>query len=234
MIDQDALATRKISLLMELRKWGVSDHRVLSAIERTPREVFLPEFLHGRAYDNVALPIDCGQTISQPLVVAVMTQALDLEDRNPRCLEIGTGSGYQAAILSRLCRRVYSIERHRDLFLRAQSYFKTLHLTNIVARHSDGSRGWPEQAPIDRIIVTAAAVDVPPVLADQLAEGGVMVVPVGDIYGEQQILQVRRTQDGFDHQSILSVRFVPLIEGNAEEKNTGKKAQEHPVRNTVM
>ena len=218
MIDPDALATRKISLLMELRKWGVSDRRVLSAIECTPREVFLPDLLHARAYDNVALPIECGQTISQPLVVAVMTQALDLGNRSPRCLEIGTGSGYQAAVLSKLCRRVYSIERHKELFLRAQNHFKILNVTNIVARHSDGSRGWPEQAPIDRIIVTAAAVDIPPVLADQLAEGGVMVVPVGDIYGEQQILQVRRTPDGFDHQSILSVRFVPLIEGDADEK----------------
>ncbi len=224
-MDPDALAARKISLLMELRKWGVSDRRVLAAIECTPREVFLPDFLHARAYDNVALPIECGQTISQPLVVGVMTQALDLGDHNPRCLEIGTGSGYQAAILSKLCRRVYSIERHRELFLGAQRHFKALHLTNIVARRSDGSRGWPEQAPIDRIIVTAAAVDIPPVLADQLAEGGVMVVPVGDIYGEQQILQVRRTQDGFDHQSILSVRFVPLIEGDAEEKG-GEKPSE--------
>ncbi len=206
------LEAKKIRLIMELRRSLVADTRVLSAIELTPRELFLPKALHERAYENLALPIDCGQTISQPFVVGVMTQALQVEDRM-RVLEIGTGSGYQAAILSRLCRRVYTIERYKRLMAQAEKRFAELSLTNISTRVGDGSTGWPEQAPIGRILVTAAAADVPPALADQLDEGGIMVVPVGEEYGNQQVLRITRTADGFDHEELLPVRFVPLVEG---------------------
>ena len=209
------LEAKKIRLIMELRRSWISDTSVLSAIELTSREAFLPEALHDRAYENVALPIDCGQTISQPLVVGVMTQALRMEERM-RVLEVGTGSGYQTAILSRLCRRVYTIERYKRLMAQAEKRFTELGLTNITTRVGDGSKGWPEQAPIARIIVTAAAADVPPALADQLDEGGIMIVPVGDEYGNQQVLRITRTADGFDHEELLPVRFVPLVEGKPD------------------
>ncbi len=209
------LEAKKIRLIMELRRSWISDTSVLSAIELTSREAFLPEALHDRAYENVALPIDCGQTISQPLVVGVMTQALRMEERM-RVLEVGTGSGYQTAILSRLCRRVYTIERYKRLMAQAEKRFAELGLTNITTRVGDGSKGWPEQAPIARIIVTAAAADVPPALADQLDEGGIMIVPVGDEYGNQQVLRITRTADGFDHEELLPVRFVPLVEGKPD------------------
>jgi protein-L-isoaspartate(D-aspartate) O-methyltransferase len=209
------LEAKKIRLIMELRRSWISDTSVLSAIELTSREAFLPEALHDRAYENVALPIDCGQTISQPLVVGVMTQALRMEERM-RVLEVGTGSGYQTAILSRLCRRVYTIERYKRLMAQAEKRFAELGLTNITTRVGDGSKGWPEQAPIARILVTAAAADVPPALADQLDEGGIMIVPVGDEYGNQQVLRITRTADGFDHEELLPVRFVPLVEGEPD------------------
>ena len=212
------LEAKKIHLIMELRRFWVSDTKVLSAIELTPRELFMPEVLRDRAYDNVALPIDCGQTISQPLVVGVMTQALRVEERM-RVLEVGTGSGYQSAILARLCRRVYAIERYKQLMAQAEKRFAELGLTNITTRVGDGSKGWPEQAPIGRILVTAAAADVPPVLANQLDEGGIMIVPVGDEYGDQQVLRVTRTADGFDHEELLPVRFVPLVEGEPDSKH---------------
>jgi protein-L-isoaspartate(D-aspartate) O-methyltransferase len=209
------LEAKKIRLIMELRRSWISDTSVLSAIELTSREAFLPEALHDRAYENVALPIDCGQTISQPLVVGVMTQALRMEERM-RVLEVGTGSGYQTAILSRLCRRVYTIERYKRLMAQAEKRFTELGLTNITTRVGDGSKGWPEQAPIARILVTAAAADVPPALADQLDEGGIMIVPVGDEYGNQQVLRITRTAAGFDHEELLPVRFVPLVEGEPD------------------
>ncbi len=209
------LEAKKIRLIMKLRRSLVTDTRVLSAIERTPRELFLPKALHERAYEDLALPIDCGQTISQPFVVGVMTQALQVEERM-LVLEIGTGSGYQSAILSRLCRRVYTIERYKRLMAQAEKRFAELSLTNITTRVGDGSKGWPEQAPIGRILVTAAAADVPPALADQLDEGGIMVVPVGEEYGNQQVLRITRTAAGFDHEELLPVRFVPLVEGEAD------------------
>ncbi len=209
------LEAKKIRLIMKLRRSLVTDTRVLSAIERTPRELFLPKALHERAYEDLALPIDCGQTISQPFVVGVMTQALQVEERM-LVLEIGTGSGYQSAILSRLCRRVYTIERYKRLMAQAEKRFAELSLTNITTRVGDGSKGWPEQAPISRILVTAAAADVPPALADQLDEGGIMVVPVGEEYGNQQVLRITRTAAGFDHEELLPVRFVPLVEGEAD------------------
>jgi protein-L-isoaspartate(D-aspartate) O-methyltransferase len=203
----------RIRLLMKLRTNGVTDTRVLSAIESIPREIFVPEAFRDKAYEDTALPIDSGQTISQPTVVAWMTWALQVGDRM-RVLEIGTGSGYQAAILSRLARMVYTIERHKDLLMVAEERFKYLKLSNIMTQLGDGSKGWKTAAPFDRIIVTAAASSVPVVLLDQLAENGIMVIPVGSST-EQILLRVEKTKEGIKQQHLMSVRFVPLIEKGA-------------------
>ncbi len=202
----------KIRLIMELRRHGITDARVLGAIERVPREAFVPDAFRGRAYENVALPIGRGQTISQPAVVGYMTQELDLGERM-KVLEIGTGSGYQGAILSRLCRRVYTVERSAELLRDAEKIFRDLRLNNITTRHGDGGGGWPEQAPFERIIVTAAAPDVPPALLGQLAPGGVMILPVGETSDTQQLIKCRRTEAGIDYESLWPVRFVPLVGG---------------------
>ncbi len=204
--------SRTARLILSLRQSGITDNRVLSAIESVPREMFVPEGLADRAYDDTALPIDCGQTISQPTVVAWMTAALEVGERM-KVLEIGTGSGYQAAVLSKLCRRVYTIERHRALLKQAEKRFQDLRLSNITSRVGDGTRGWPEQAPFDRIIVTAAAAGPPPALLDQLAVGGVMVLPLGDPDGDQSLIRLRRDAQIFHRERIFGVRFVPLIEG---------------------
>ena len=209
------VASRKIRLVMELRNAGVVDTAVLSAIERTPRECFVMETFRERAYENSALPIGLGQTISQPLVVAMMTAALALNDRH-KVLEIGTGSGYQTAILSKLCRRVYTIERHKPLLRQAEAQFEALRIRNVTTRAGDGWKGWPEQAPFDRIIVTAAADELPRALCDQLADGGIMVIPVGRTGGEQQLLRVTRTDNGIETESLGDVRFVPLVRGNGD------------------
>jgi protein-L-isoaspartate(D-aspartate) O-methyltransferase len=203
-------ANDKIRLLMRLRREGVTDTRVLSAIESIPREVFVDERFRDQAYEDTALPIDSGQTISQPTVVAWMTWALQVGERM-KVLEIGTGSGYQAAILSKLCRRLYTVERHKDLLRQAEKRFEELRLRNVTTRAGDGSKGWPEVAPFDRIIVTAAAGEVPKALLEQLSVGGVMVVPVGEQGNEQILLRIQRTEDGFDTQHLMNVRFVPLI-----------------------
>lgn len=207
----------KIRLLLELRQGGVTDTRVLSAIEGVPRERFVAQPFQDKAYLNTTLPIGKHQTISQPQVVGLMTQALDVTDRM-KVLEIGTGSGYQAAVLAPLCRRLYSVERYKDLLVEAESRFSELGLTNIVTIVGDGSKGWPEQAPFDRIIVTAAAADVPPVLVDQLAVGGIMVVPVGHGTAEddQRLLKVTRTDDGAEVEDLGTARFVPFIEGEGD------------------
>ena len=203
---------RKIRLIMALRRSGVTDTKVLAAIERIPREMFVPPSFLDQAWEDTALPIDLGQTISQPLIVALMTQALELSDRH-RVLEIGTGSGYQAAVLSRLCRRLYSIERLRPLLHEAEKRFHQLRLHNITTRHGDGTRGWPEAAPFHRIMVTAASGPEPPKdLTEQLAVGGVMVIPLAaGTYGEQRVVRVRRTDQGFDREDLWPVRFVPLL-----------------------
>lgn len=195
---------------MYLRSGGVHDTRVLAAIERIPREAFTPESMRDQAYENTTLPIGCHQTMSAPLVVGTMTQALAVDQRT-KVLEVGTGSGYQAAVLSRLCRRVYTIERYRELLEAAEKRFSALAITNITAKVGDGTLGWREQAPFERIIVTAAATDVPPVLADQLSVGGVMVVPVDDGTGEPRLLRVVRTVNGLDIDDMGEIRFVPLI-----------------------
>ncbi len=207
---------------MELRRAGISDTGVLSAIERIPREAFVPGPFQDQAYENRSLPIGHGQTLSQPQVVALMTQALGAGPRS-KVLEIGTGSGYQSAVLSRLCRRVYTIERYRELLREAESRFAALRLHNITTRRGDGSRGWPAQAPFERIIVTAAAADVPGELLDQLAVGGIMVLPIGQRGREQVLLRVRRDGSGIVEEPLGPVRFVPLVGGAPPEDEQGQR-----------
>ncbi len=208
---------RVIRLIMELRQQGITDTQILSVIERIPRENFVLPAFSGQAYENTALPIAQGQTISQPYVVAFMTDALKLGERQ-RVLEIGTGSGYQAAVLSKLCRRVYTVERYRSLLQVAEARFKQLGLHNIVTRHGDGVNGWPEQAPFERIMVTAAAEQVPETLKEQLTVGGIMVIPVGYQIMGQEIFRITRTEEGFEEERLLMVRFVPLVDGLPSEK----------------
>jgi len=213
---------RQSHLLKELRRQGISDERVLRAIAQTPREFFVDEPFIDSAYHNSALPIACGQTISQPFVVAYMTQHLDLGE-NMRVLEIGTGSGYQAAILSPLCRRVYTIERHRPLLDQAKERFKALKLENVVARHGDGFAGWPEQAPFDRIILSCAVQQVPEQLLEQLKLGGALIAPVGNVPKSdefeglerfsQQLTKIIRTDGGMREEVLIPVVFVPMLSG---------------------
>jgi protein-L-isoaspartate(D-aspartate) O-methyltransferase len=209
---ETAEVPRKLRLLMELRRAGILDPRVLGAIEKIPRELFVPESFQDQAYENVALPIGHAQTISQPYVVALMTEKLELGGRE-KVLEIGTGSGYQAAILARLARRVFTIERHRPLVREAEQRFATLRLGNVVTLFGDGTKGWPEQAPFDRIIVTAAAPEVPQVLLDQLAPGGILMMPVGAEYQDQRLVRVRRSESDYETEALAWVRFVPLVAG---------------------
>ncbi|NVJ91815.1 MAG: protein-L-isoaspartate(D-aspartate) O-methyltransferase [Methylocystaceae bacterium] len=205
----------KIRLLMELRRQGITDTKVLSALERIPREDFVSETFHDQAYENIALPIGYNQTLSQPYIVALMTEALKVSDRM-KVLEVGTGSGYQALVLAKICRRLYTIERHKPLLDQAELRFKKFGQTNIVSKAGDGTKGWKEQAPFDRIMVTAAAADVPPDLADQLAIGGIMVAPIGEDTSGQWLIRVTRTETGFDVEELVEVRFVPLIPGLPE------------------
>jgi len=199
-------------LIMELRAEGISDQRVLNAVERTPRELFVPATFREQAYENVALPIGHGQTISQPYVVALMTQVLELTDRH-KVLEVGTGSGYQAAVLARLCRRVLTIERHRALLKEAEARFAKLRLHNVTARFGDGTKGWPEHETFDRIMVTAAAPEIPDNLLEHLAEGGILVAPVGPARRDQKLLRVRRENGDLTVEDLGGVRFVPLVAG---------------------
>jgi protein-L-isoaspartate(D-aspartate) O-methyltransferase len=208
---------RVIELVMALRRQGISDARVLDAIERIPRDVFVDRPFENHAYDNSALPIPCGQTISQPYIVAFATQALELDPKH-RVLELGTGSGYQAAILSPLCRMVYTVERHKPLLTEAEARFRKLGLTNIVSRHGDGLKGWTEAAPFDRILLSAAVSEVPQILIDQLKPAGILIAPVG---GEadaargvfQNLTKIVKSETGIKRQSLLPVMFVPMIEG---------------------
>ncbi len=207
---------RKIKLIMELRRRGISDQRVLGAIERVPRELFVPDLFSDQAFDDTALPIDCGQTISQPYVVAFMTQALDIGDRM-KVLEVGTGSGYQTAILAALSRRTYTIERYRPLMIEAEHRFKELKISNITTRVADGLKGWPEQEPFDRIIVTAAAEEIPLELCNQIKIGGLMILPIGKTNADQKLIRIERGEEGFDVTDLIPVRFVPLVEGVARD-----------------
>ncbi len=207
---------RQGRLILGLRSQGVTDPRVLSAMEAVDRSLFVhPRFLD-QAWDDQALPIDCAQTISQPFIVGLMTQALQVEPRH-RVLEIGTGSGYQSAVLSRLARYVYTVERYKSLLQEAEARLKALGVQNVITRHGDGGLGWPEQAPFDRIMVTAASPHEPRDLLGQLKPGGVLVAPVGK--GSVQMLNRYTAEaDGtYRRESLCEVRFVPLVEGTAKE-----------------
>ncbi|MBP9952583.1 MAG: protein-L-isoaspartate(D-aspartate) O-methyltransferase [Cypionkella sp.] len=213
---QDEAAERKMRFLYALRSRGVTDARVLTAMEQVDRGNFVRGLFAERAYEDMPLPISCGQTISQPSVVGLMTQALNVQPRDT-VLEVGTGSGYQAAILAHLTRRVYTVDRHRRLVAEAQALFRDLGLVNIVAMVADGSYGLPDQAPFDRIIVTAAAEDPPGPLLAQLKIGGIMVVPVGQSDTVQHLIKVTRNERGYDYEELRPVRFVPLVEGLGNE-----------------
>ncbi len=206
----------KMQFLYALRSKGVTDARVLSAMEEVDRGAFVRGLFADRAYEDMPLPINCGQTISQPSVVGLMTQALQISPRD-KVLEVGTGSGYQAAILAKLARRVYTIDRHRRLVREAREIFDKLGLTNVTAVSADGSFGLQEQAPFDRIIVTAAAEDPPGPLLAQLKIGGIMVVPVGQSDAVQTLIRVRKTEEGLEYDELRPVRFVPLLEGLGRE-----------------
>ena len=209
-------AERKMQFLFALRSKGVMDKRVLEVMEKVDRGPFVRGLFFERAYEDMPLPIACGQTISQPSIVGLMTQALDVRPRD-KILEVGTGSGYQAAILSHLARRVYTVDRFRRLVKEAKEIFEKLDLTNITAFTADGSHGLTEQAPFDRIIVTAAAEDPPGPLLAQLKIGGIMVVPVGQSDAVQSLIKVTRTETGYEYDELCPVRFVPLLEGLGQE-----------------
>jgi protein-L-isoaspartate(D-aspartate) O-methyltransferase len=208
--------TQLARLVLALRSQGVTDPAVLSAIERTPRDLFTPDLFKERSWEDSALPIACGQTISQPFIVGLMTQALTLEPR-ARVLEIGAGSGYQTAVLARLSRLVYTVERYRTLLREAESRFSALRLTNIITRFGDGALGWAEQAPFDRILVTAAAPSEPKILLGQLKPSGVLVAPVGKGPVQRLCRYAGDGEGGFTMDVLCEVRFVPLLEGVARE-----------------
>ena len=205
----------KAQLIMALRGQGILSATVLSALENIPRELFVPESLYEHAYENASLPIALDQTISQPYVVARMTEALELTGRE-RVLEIGTGSGYQAAILTLLCRRVYTLERLKPLLVAAENKLRSLRISNISFRLGDGSLGWPEAAPFDRIILTCGCNKIPDKLLNQLKIGGIMVAPEG-LGKNQQLVVVNRQEASFERKHLMAVTFVPLIEGKQDE-----------------
>ena len=205
----------KMQFILSVRSKGVVDTNVLKALESLNREHFLKGVFAQRAYEDTPLPIDCGQTISKPSVVGIMTQALKITTRD-KILEIGTGSGYQTAILSKLARRVYSVERFKPLYDEARQIFKKLNLNNITPIWGDGSQGIVEQQPFDRIIVTAAAEDPPPILLNQLKVGGIMIIPVGQSDEIQKLIKVERTEANFRYEDLCDVRFVPLLEGRED------------------
>ena len=206
-------ARKGSALATELGEAGIRDSRVLAAMAQVPRDLFVPPTFADHAWDNVALPIGHGQTISQPLVVACMTEALELGDRHT-VLEIGTGSGYQTAVLARLCRRVFTIERHRTLLREAEQRFAQLRLGNVTSRYGDGSKGWKEPAPFDRILMTAAAPELPQALVDLLAADGILIGPIGRERHDQKLVRARREVDGTVFcEELCVVRFVPLVPG---------------------
>ncbi|MEL7212516.1 MAG: protein-L-isoaspartate(D-aspartate) O-methyltransferase [Pseudomonadota bacterium] len=209
-------AERKMQFLFALRSRGVTDARVLDAMEKVDRGPFVKGLFAERAYEDMPLPIACGQTISQPSVVGLMTQALKVTPRD-KVLEVGTGSGYQAAILAHLARRVYTVDRYKRLVNEARAIFDAQDITNITVFTADGSHGLPDQAPFDRILVTAAAEDPPGPLLAQLKIGGIMVVPVGQSDAVQSLIRVTRSDTGYDYDELRPVRFVPLLEGLGKE-----------------
>ena len=209
-------AATKMQFLYALRSKGVTDARVLTAMEQVDRADYVKGTFADRAYEDMPLPIPCGQTISQPSVVGLMTQALNVLPRD-KVLEVGTGSGYQAAILSKLARRVYTVDRYRRLVQSARAVFEANDITNITTFTADGSHGFAEQAPFDRILLTAAAEDPPGPLLAQLRVGGIMVLPVGQSDAVQSLIRVTRTETGLEYDELRAVRFVPLLEGLGQE-----------------
>lgn len=205
----------KFDLLLDLKQQGVSNIKILNIIEDIDRSLFIDTNLKEKSNLNVALPIDCGQTISQPLVVAHMTQTLDI-NKKMRVLEIGTGSGYQSLVLSKLSRFVYTIERHNILLKKAKNLLQSLEINNVFFKHADGGLGWSEQAPFDRIIVTASAPEIPTKLLSQLVDDGIMVIPVGEDNDNQVLKKIIKKGDSFIVKNIMNVRFVPLLEGKVE------------------
>jgi protein-L-isoaspartate(D-aspartate) O-methyltransferase len=206
----------RMEFLLTLRRRGITNAAVLRAMDEVPREMFVDEDTKQQAYQDHALPIACGQTISQPYVVAYMTELLELQSHH-RVLEIGTGSGYQAAVISRIAARVVSIERYRTLAEKARRTFDRIGYTNIDVILGDGFAGAPSLAPFDRIVVTAAAETVPEALIEQLADDGIMVLPVGPRNAPQHIVRLRRTAEGIEREELIAVRFVPLVPGQAKE-----------------
>ena len=210
-------ATLKMQFLFSLRKAGVVDKKVLDAMDRIDRKNFINGVFSEKAYDDTPLPIACGQTISQPTVVGLMTQALQVTSRD-KVLEVGTGSGYQAAILSLLARRVYTVERYSLLVNNATKVFQKLNISNVTTILADGGYGLEQQAPFDRIIVTAASDDPPASLLSQLKTGGIMVIPVGQSDNIQNLIKIAKTDGGYDYQDLQTVRFVPLVAGTEKEQ----------------
>tara|TARA_Y100001954_G_C15791863_1_gene595492 strand:+ start:691 stop:1335 length:645 start_codon:yes stop_codon:yes gene_type:complete len=210
-------ATLKMQFLFSLRKAGIVDKQVLDAMERVDRKNFVNGIFSEKAYDDTPLPIACGQTISQPTVVGLMTQALQVTSRD-KVLEVGTGSGYQAAILSLLARRVYTVERYSLLVNNATKVFQNLNISNITTLLSDGGFGLERQAPFDKIIVTAASDDPPASLLSQLKIGGIMVIPVGQSDNMQKLIKITKTDGGYEYQDLHAVRFVPLVAGTEKEQ----------------
>ena len=202
---------KKAQLIMTLRGMGILDSAALAALEKVPRELFVPQALRAHSYENASLPIACNQTISQPYIVARMTEALQLQGRE-LVLEIGCGSGYQAAVLAHLCRRVYSIERLKPLLVDAENRLRDLRISNISFRLGDGAKGWPEVAPFDRIILTCGCDKIPEILLQQLKIGGIMVAPEGNGKA-QQLVVVTRQESTVVRKALMPVTFVPLIEG---------------------
>lgn len=213
---RDAQAEERMEFLLTLRRRGIGDQAVLRAMDEVPREQFVESEFVDRAYADQALPIDCGQTISQPYVVAYMTEKLGLRPHH-RVLEVGTGSGYQAAVLSRLAREVVSIERYRTLAEQARSRLVSLGYENVEVVVGDGFAGVPGRAPYDRIVVTAAAETLPQTLIDQLGDDGVMILPLGPHGGSQHIIKLTKSKTGIARENLIAVRFVPLLPGQAQE-----------------
>jgi protein-L-isoaspartate(D-aspartate) O-methyltransferase len=209
-------SVERMGFLLGLRRRGIVDQAVLRAMDEVPREHFVDPDFTDAAYADHALPIACGQTISQPYVVAYMTEQLQVGPSH-RVLEVGTGSGYQAAVLSRLAREVVSVERYRTLAETARGRIKTLGYSNVDVVIGDGLVGLPARAPFDRIIVTAAAEDIPQTLVEQLAEGGIMVLPLGPHGGAQELVKLTKTKTGVAREDLIGVRFVPLVAGRAKE-----------------
>ena len=205
------LDVKKIRLILELRESGISDSKILSAIEKIPREKFIPENFRNQAYDNLALPIGDNQTISQPFVVAKMTQLLAVESTH-KVLEIGTGSGYQSAVLSKLVRRVYTIERIKNLLVKAEKIFQELNISNIVSKYADGNLGWKEQIPFDRIIITAATSSISKEVASQIHEGGIIVSPMVR-ENKQIIVRYTKINNVLKSEIFDDVLFVPNLSG---------------------